>query len=396
MYRLKDYRLWCIATSCAVLFVYAIYCILVTPSAPLLSHVAPRELLLERNAFPQGWQYTPCQPNCKKVEGVDFARRSFGQTDAPGGVEQDIYVAPSVENAIVLFTGWQGRFRRTSNVPNTAFYPLDEPSVQSTTANDIRIACGVDRIPICYTLLRYGQYLVSLRFEVDQWQWFGSETPNDGFPLDAIPSVVHAMDQRIVTTVGYPTRDADAPPLALPSPPPLIPPPATLPEQVQALSSTDQNMRLATITKLVQRQNLPPVALEELIQLLSDDDPVIRAASADALGAIMPRVTSSVSALMHVVETDPSADARLAAVDALARIGDTAAVPSLIQALYDMDDQYIAVQRHAAEGIGQLAQQTFPTMDASGFSYDTDGMLIVVHAAQTWWEQEGRLKKWAN
>lgn len=95
-----------------------------------------------------------------------------------------------------------------------------------------------------------------------------------------------------------------------------------IPNLLTALQDTDADVRRAAVTALrVIVPNAPPIAaiVQAIAVDLQDPDPLVRAATARALGRLgRPAVGAAVA--LEVLLSDPDPDVRRAAADALARI----------------------------------------------------------------------------
>lgn len=180
------------------------------------------------------------------------------------------------------------------------------------------------------------------------------------------------------------------------SPLPTAPP--TIDELIESLSNPDYQVRLvATYTLRDMGSNAAP-AVPALIVTLSDDVSDVRASSANALGEIGPGAAPAVPALVNVLRLDVYVHARAAAAEALGKIGDASAVPTLAEILWDREAQeaYISIPIKAAQAIAQLTGEQFPDSEPGphGYRLNEDGEPLIVIAAREWWESEGKYQEW--
>jgi cyclophilin family peptidyl-prolyl cis-trans isomerase len=135
-----------------------------------------------------------------------------------------------------------------------------------------------------------------------------------------------------------------------------LPAEASLPRLRAMLSDTDQRVIpsvLASIAKLH-----APDAGPLMFDRLKADDPIVRAAAADAIGALAPPDgAAALAGAYHLGLRDPEYAARTSALAALVKYGAAAAMPVLTEALADKD---WAVRVRAAA----LMKQLDPASDA--------------------------------
>ena len=128
-----------------------------------------------------------------------------------------------------------------------------------------------------------------------------------------------------------------------------------------------------------------------LIANLDYSNSEVRRYAAIALGEIGPNANQAVPSLEKELLTDTSVHPRRAAAEALAKIGDTSAIPTLVEVL---DDSDIAIQ--AAEAVGVLAKQDFPDLGGPGYELNEEHVPLIVIAARKWWEAEGQYQEWSQ
>ena len=175
-------------------------------------------------------------------------------------------------------------------------------------------------------------------------------------------------------------------------PPPT--PPSTVPELIDVLLGDygDEARIGAAYTLGGMGEKATPAIPALTINLFHDGPYEVRRQAAWALGEIGPNAQPSVPMLIAVMFND-FIHVRREAAEALGKIGDTSAIPALVQALKDEDD---GVGSYAAESIAVLAKQSFPDVGSSGFHLDDDGIPLIVKAAQQWWQQEGQFQDWTD
>lgn len=89
-----------------------------------------------------------------------------------------------------------------------------------------------------------------------------------------------------------------------------------------------------------------------LVPLLKDPYSLVRANTAESLGLL--QVKESVGELMLTLQTDEDALVRLCAAEALGRLRDHSSLPTLIEALSDLD---AGVRGYAADSVGALGAE---------------------------------------
>ncbi len=114
---------------------------------------------------------------------------------------------------------------------------------------------------------------------------------------------------------------------------------------VSALADPDQGVRWCA--GLALRAHPSPLAIPALVRMLSAEDALTRRLAGDALVAIG---AEAVPPLLEVMQQEQHL-ARLEAVRALAKIGDTRAIPALFAAL---DDSSALVEHWANEGLEKM------------------------------------------
>lgn len=114
---------------------------------------------------------------------------------------------------------------------------------------------------------------------------------------------------------------------------------------LRSLRDPDQSVRHCAAVAL--REQPDPTAINALVILLGSDDRILSMLAADALVAIGKPATP---ALVAVFENGTQAEV-LNAVRALARIGDSRAIPSLYKAL---DSDSVVIQHWADKGLDDL------------------------------------------
>ena len=123
----------------------------------------------------------------------------------------------------------------------------------------------------------------------------------------------------------------------------------------------DLNMPQLTHTELSSLASCSSVVIPQLHAALESSAWQVRAVAAFALGLMGIRAQSAIPALSNLME-DENADVRLAATQALGKIGTTAVVPALSKALQDNDENVQVSAAFAFKRIGGAAQPAKPIL----------------------------------
>jgi HEAT repeat protein len=114
----------------------------------------------------------------------------------------------------------------------------------------------------------------------------------------------------------------------------------------------DDDLYTIRLTAIIALGNLrDPSSTNTLIEALSDPSPAVRVAAAKALGAIGDRkATQALRSLFHDLHNE---QARTAAINALGKLKDPAAVPDLLEIINDEGDAW-AVRKASVEALGEI------------------------------------------
>lgn len=167
--------------------------------------------------------------------------------------------------------------------------------------------------------------------------------------------------------------------------------PRTLPELIKLLSAYDAESRIAASRSLGAMGASAADAVPSLVSNLSySDTSEVRKEAAIALGEIGSAAKAAVPGLILTLR-DEAPQVRRSAAAALGKIDNTSAVPSLAEALYNVDK---GTSISAAVAIAQLAKLDLPDRNSINFQMGEDGIPIIVTSVRKWWESEGKNKKW--
>ena len=176
--------------------------------ARTLPIVPARDLLVGIDAFPDRWGIDPCEPACGQDRGDAYAERSFGMPDVAGHVLQDVFRLDSVAAAQATFQTYREvDFRKhpPPRTPSSEFVPPPEVSYHSPLADDSYFGCGVDVVPACRAIIRYGQYVVSFYIDVNHGTADGVViTTEEGLTIADIEPILRALDHQGAASLGLP------------------------------------------------------------------------------------------------------------------------------------------------------------------------------------------------
>jgi hypothetical protein len=158
-------------------------------SAPSPS-VPASELLLGVEAFPLGWTFRACQDNCGRIEGEMHAERSFFLPDVPGLVLLELSRSPDLDVVERQYQSYYETEFRERAPPNRQFTPPTSESFRSDFADEYYFGCGVDEVPGCRAIFRYGNYFVHFYSSWDNGNGEGLTQPE-------ILQVLQALDAHV-------------------------------------------------------------------------------------------------------------------------------------------------------------------------------------------------------
>ncbi|MDB5313077.1 MAG: lyase domain protein repeat-containing protein [Gemmataceae bacterium] len=99
-----------------------------------------------------------------------------------------------------------------------------------------------------------------------------------------------------------------------------------------------------------------------LLAALADPDGEVRAAAASSLGELRPADPAAIPGLQKAAAGDPDVLARLAAIAALGRYGDQAAVPVLVDVLKENDTNLGSPHEFAVAALKEVGPQSLPAV----------------------------------
>ena len=173
-------------------------------------------------------------------------------------------------------------------------------------------------------------------------------------------------------------------------------PASTLPELVLNLESDNVAVRLSSIYGLEKYGNEATIAVPSLIRNLYIDESDVRKAAAEALGRFGSNSSPAVPDLIYLLRNDTSYRARIAAADALGKIGNHQAVPDLAAILFDeQSSQVQELEIACAVSIAKLANEKFRDAGSTGvYTTNKNGVPWIVIDARDWWLKKGQLEDW--
>ncbi len=188
-----------LATNCAVLFG--------DQEPTSLPNVPAPELLLDSQPFPKGWEVDPCGPDPSRCFRESYATRSFGRFAIPGHVLQHVYRFGNVAAAKAKYQRVREvDFGKGRNEPSSEFLPPAEIAYRSPIADEYHLGCGVDIVPACKAIFRYGHYFIDFYFDLDSYREYGLDSEGDGLKIEEIELILRAMDERAAVVLGLRPR----------------------------------------------------------------------------------------------------------------------------------------------------------------------------------------------
>jgi len=168
-----------------------------------LPNVPAPELLLDSRPFPKGWEVDPCGPDPSRCFRASYATRSFGRFAIPGHVLQHVYRFGNVAAAKVKYQRvHEVDFGKGRNEPASEFLPPAEIAYRSPIADEYYLGCGVDIVPACEAIFRYGNYFIEFFFNVDKGYVDGVEIKGNGLKIEEVEPILRAMDERAAAVLG--------------------------------------------------------------------------------------------------------------------------------------------------------------------------------------------------
>lgn len=170
--------------------------------------------------------------------------------------------------------------------------------------------------------------------------------------------------------------------------------PVTFPEILGVLKNGSAEGRISTASKvLTLSEKEKELAVPYLINNLDyKENSDVRRTAAIVLGEIGPKANQSVDRLVSLLNNDDATIVKIAAAEALGKIGDQSVVPNLVNYLNSSDLELAIV---SAKSIALLTGQSFTDLDSqNGYSLDSAGEPYIVIDAKRWWEDEGKYQDW--
>lgn len=156
--------------------------------------------LIDTQSFPPNWETPECTPSVRLCLGNVHALRSFGIPGVPGHVIQDVYRFSNVSEAQALFlSARKVDFARCvpQRNPCINFLPPPEINYLSPISDEYYLGCGIDVVPACEAIFRYGQYYAELYFDIDSGK-------GDGLQIQQVKPILRAVDERAASVLGIP------------------------------------------------------------------------------------------------------------------------------------------------------------------------------------------------
>ena len=157
------------------------------------------DLLLEDNAFPEGWARIRTMPIDSLTDPtINHVYRSWwGQSQGTGKVEQAIWRAYTTAAAEERYADLRQRLFWLTPPPPPDFYvpfePPDEIDFHSQVADEFYLACGWRIWAHCEVVARYRNYVVATNLDLEA-KHEGHVT--QGLAYAEIEDAVRAMDAR--------------------------------------------------------------------------------------------------------------------------------------------------------------------------------------------------------
>jgi hypothetical protein len=100
-----------------------------------------------------------------------------------------------VEAAQTKFQTYREVEFRELQSPNRTFRPPPEITYRSPIADEYYLGCGIDEVPACRAIMRYGNYFIYFYFDIDDGQ-------GDGLKMEEVEPILRAMDARVTSVLG--------------------------------------------------------------------------------------------------------------------------------------------------------------------------------------------------
>lgn len=173
------------------------------PTPTLLLNVPAWHLLLDTQALPEHWNMDPCTLS-RHCFGEVEAYRDFGIVGVPGHVIQNVFRLESVETAQTKFRTYREANFGPRQPPKRQFLPPPEITYRSPLADEYYLGCGVDEVPACRAIFRYGNYFIYFYFDIDGGK-------GDGLKIDQVEPILRAMDARAAEVLGLQPKPTKTP-----------------------------------------------------------------------------------------------------------------------------------------------------------------------------------------
>jgi hypothetical protein len=177
------------------------------PTPTSLPDVPAWYLLLETDAFPRDWAADQCGPTDRLCFGETHALRVFGRVGVPGSVIQDVHRFEDGTPAYSMFQrARESDFNRchAPRSPCGEFLPPAEANYRSPIADEYYLACGVNVVPACIAIIRYGNYFIEFFINADRGYIDGWEIEGNGLKVQEVVPILRAMDEHAARVLGIP------------------------------------------------------------------------------------------------------------------------------------------------------------------------------------------------
>lgn len=139
-----------------------------------------------------------CASACERDEGAEYATRSFyHKAYLPGHVIQEVYRFSSDAAAKAKFQRYREVEFQVRQAPDKQFVPPPELIYHNTSADDYYVGCGIDKVPACRAIMRYGYYFIWFYFDIDSQQ-------REGLRIEDLDPILRACELQIRKQLNLP------------------------------------------------------------------------------------------------------------------------------------------------------------------------------------------------
>lgn len=204
---IRKTRIRLVGAGVMILLALTISCVtqLGEPEPTLLPSVPAPALLLDERPFPKGWAVDPCGPNLSRCFRETYATQGLGRIGIAGNALQHVFRFENIAAAKAKFQRVREvDFARGRNEPSTEFLPPTEIRYRSPIADEYYLGCGVDIVPACRVIFRYGNYFIDFYLDLDSYLGYGLDHEGDGLRIEEVEPILRAMDERAASVLGIP------------------------------------------------------------------------------------------------------------------------------------------------------------------------------------------------